>query len=328
MKSPKPNSKILNLVLGRQSWSYSPNSLESQDTFISSPTFIFFFFAPHSLYYIFLPFSLTPRASLLPHPQPLLSFSLPHLVFSPLPDRRPCVPPLCHPPPRSPPCAPSSSFLHLHPFPCRPPPRTPLCRPPYLKAPHYFTALPPPPPSPISASLTPIWPLSLHRPRSSSRLLLTPPRIALSPPPSLGRALPLASSLPCRGWVVCLQFLLEFEMLNMTVEGGMIPDVVGVKRSTGSLSSTPRFLNSHSPSSSSLVFASSTSSFSRSTSFFHRVSSPTCVNLSASSIRFSLDRFVSPNRSIAVSSQWRPDKPTHHHKRTTIEPRFGCLLRF
>ncbi|KAL2337385.1 hypothetical protein Fmac_011831 [Flemingia macrophylla] len=98
------------------------------------------------------------------------------------------------------------------------------------------------------------------------------------------------------------------------------------KRSTGSLSSTPRFLNSHSPSSSSSVFASSTSSFSRSTSFFHCAPSPTCVNLSAPSVRFSLDRSVSPNRSIAVSSQWRPDRPTH--TTTSAPPSNRALVAF
>ncbi|KAL2322059.1 hypothetical protein Fmac_026438 [Flemingia macrophylla] len=97
------------------------------------------------------------------------------------------------------------------------------------------------------------------------------------------------------------------------------------KRSSGSHSSTPRFSNSHSPSSSSLAFASSTSSFSRFTSFFHRASSPTRVNLSAPSVRFSLDRSVSPNRSIAVAPR---QANAHHHKRTTLEPRFGCHLRF
>ncbi|KAL2322433.1 hypothetical protein Fmac_026812 [Flemingia macrophylla] len=96
------------------------------------------------------------------------------------------------------------------------------------------------------------------------------------------------------------------------------------KRSTGSLSSTPRFSNSHSPSSSSSVFASSTSSFSRSTSVFHRAYSPTCVNLSAPSFRFSLDRSVSPKPSIAVSLQWRPDRPTHT---TTSAPPSNRTLR-
>ncbi|KAL2330788.1 hypothetical protein Fmac_018369 [Flemingia macrophylla] len=95
---------------------------------------------------------------------------------------------------------------------------------------------------------------------------------------------------------------------------------------TGFLSSTPRFSNSHSPLSSSSVFASSTSSFSRSTSFFHRASSPTCVNLSAPSVRFSLDRSVSPNCSIAVSSQWHPDRPTH--TTTSAPPSNHALVAF
>jgi len=80
----------------------------------------------------------------------------------------------------------------------------------------------------------------------------------------------------------------------------------------GSLSSTPRFYNSHfrshtsSSSSSPSGFASSTSSFSSGpTTFLNRSSSPTRVNLcgsSAPSVRFSLDhRSVSPNRSIAVA---------------------------
>ncbi|RYR76736.1 hypothetical protein Ahy_A01g001298 isoform A [Arachis hypogaea] len=69
-----------------------------------------------------------------------------------------------------------------------------------------------------------------------------------------------------------------------------------------SLSPSPRFCNnnSHSPSPSS-------SFTSRSTTFFHRATSPTRVNLcgpssaSASSVRFSLDRSISPNRSISVA---------------------------
>ncbi|KAB1203390.1 hypothetical protein CJ030_MR8G004882 [Morella rubra] len=64
---------------------------------------------------------------------------------------------------------------------------------------------------------------------------------------------------------------------------------------------------SQSPSSSSSNFASSTSSFSsRSSSFFSRSTSPTRVNVygtspPAPSVRFSLDRSISPNRSISVS---------------------------
>ncbi|XP_062148338.1 uncharacterized protein LOC133857194 [Alnus glutinosa] len=64
---------------------------------------------------------------------------------------------------------------------------------------------------------------------------------------------------------------------------------------------------SHSRSSSSSYFASSTSTFSsRSSRFFTRSTSPTRINLcgtspSASSVRFSIDRSTSPNRSISVS---------------------------
>nr|AGV54226.1 hypothetical protein [Phaseolus vulgaris] len=96
----------------------------------------------------------------------------------------------------------------------------------------------------------------------------------------------------------------------------------------GSLSSTPRFYNSHfrshtsSSSSSSSAFASSTSSFSSSTTFFHRSSSPTRVNLcgssAAPSVRFSLDRSVSPNRSIAAASRQGSIKPHHQPKRTCM----------
>ncbi|KAL2343925.1 hypothetical protein Fmac_005210 [Flemingia macrophylla] len=95
------------------------------------------------------------------------------------------------------------------------------------------------------------------------------------------------------------------------------------KRSTRSLSSTMRFSNSYSPSSSSSAFASSTSSFSRSTSFFHRASSPTRVNLSAPSIHFSLDRSVSPNRSIVVAPR---QANAHHH--TSAPPSNHALVAF
>lgn len=115
----------------------------------------------------------------------------------------------------------------------------------------------------------------------------------------------------------------------------------------GSLSSTPRFCNSHfhsySPSSSSYssAFASSTSSFtSRSSTFFHRSSSPTRVNLcgsSAPSVRFSLDRSVSPNRSISVAPRTgvsRQSGGPHHHQQkrtcmcspTTHPGSFRCSL--
>ncbi|ONH98604.1 hypothetical protein PRUPE_7G256900 [Prunus persica] len=67
--------------------------------------------------------------------------------------------------------------------------------------------------------------------------------------------------------------------------------------------------------SSSSAFASSTSSFSsRSSSFFQRAASPTRLNLassspSAQSVRFSLDRPISPSRSISVT----PHGNSNHH---------------
>lgn len=91
---------------------------------------------------------------------------------------------------------------------------------------------------------------------------------------------------------------------------------VSSRRSSGpvlrSLSPSGRFYSSPyysaSPSSSSSTFASSSSSFSARSTLFHRSSSPTRVNLvgaspspSASSVRFSLDRPISPNRSLAVA---------------------------
>ncbi|XP_027330194.1 uncharacterized protein LOC113846302 [Abrus precatorius] len=110
-----------------------------------------------------------------------------------------------------------------------------------------------------------------------------------------------------------------------------------------SLSPSPRFCNSHfhSPSSSSSAFASSTSSFSsRSTTFFNRSTSPTRVNLcgsSTSSVRFSLDRSVSPNRSISVTPRTggsRQSNHPHHHQQkrtcmcspTTHPGSFRCSL--
>ncbi|KAH7546278.1 hypothetical protein FEM48_Zijuj01G0183300 [Ziziphus jujuba var. spinosa] len=76
-----------------------------------------------------------------------------------------------------------------------------------------------------------------------------------------------------------------------------------------SLSPSGRFYSSRSSShsSSASAFASSTSSFSsRSATFLHRSASPPRVNMygpspPASSIRFSMDRPISPNRSISVT---------------------------
>uniref|UniRef100_A0A7N0RHU0 Serine-rich protein-like protein n=1 Tax=Kalanchoe fedtschenkoi TaxID=63787 RepID=A0A7N0RHU0_KALFE len=87
------------------------------------------------------------------------------------------------------------------------------------------------------------------------------------------------------------------------------------RRSSGpvirSLSPSGRFCNSSVASanrySTSSGFASSTSSFSGSSTFFHRSASPTRVNLysagasqSSSSVRFSIDRPISPSRSISA----------------------------
>lgn len=85
----------------------------------------------------------------------------------------------------------------------------------------------------------------------------------------------------------------------------------------GSFSSTPRFCNSHSPSSSSsLAFAFCTSSFtSRSSTFFHPSSSLIRVNLYSSSIQFSLDRSISPNQFISVAlwiNASRHNSSSHH----------------
>ncbi|KAK7330012.1 hypothetical protein VNO77_24197 [Canavalia gladiata] len=103
-------------------------------------------------------------------------------------------------------------------------------------------------------------------------------------------------------------------------------------------SPSPRFYNSHFHSSSSSAFASSTSSFSsRSTTFFHRSASPTRVNLcgsSASSVRFSLDRSVSPNRSISVAPRTSGSRQSNQHQQkrtcmcspTTHPGSFRCSL--
>lgn len=97
-----------------------------------------------------------------------------------------------------------------------------------------------------------------------------------------------------------------------------------------SLSPSPRFCNSqdspsHYSSSSSTAFASSTSSFtSRSTSFFRASTSPTRVSLygsspSASSVRFSLDRSISPNRSISAVPR------TGVKKQSSSQPKRTCM---
>ncbi|KAK4257470.1 hypothetical protein QN277_007053 [Acacia crassicarpa] len=114
-----------------------------------------------------------------------------------------------------------------------------------------------------------------------------------------------------------------------------------------SLSPSGRLCNSRhsSPSCSSTAFASSSSSFSsRSTTFFHRSTSPTRVSLcglsatSVPSVRFSVDRSISPNRSISVTprsgsgnSSQVVKKPSHQKRTCMCSPTthpgsFRCSL--
>ncbi|CAI8610440.1 unnamed protein product [Vicia faba] len=99
-----------------------------------------------------------------------------------------------------------------------------------------------------------------------------------------------------------------------------------------SLSPSPRFSNSEqSPSQyshySSSAFASSSSSFaSRPTTFFRGSTSPTRVSLyssppsvSSSSVRFSLDRSISPNRSISAVPR------TGGKKQSSSQPKRTCM---
>ncbi|XP_077238004.1 uncharacterized protein LOC143879484 [Tasmannia lanceolata] len=87
-----------------------------------------------------------------------------------------------------------------------------------------------------------------------------------------------------------------------------------------SISPSGRFCSSSSGS----AFASSSSGFtSQSSSFFHRSASPTRVNLygsisSAPSVRFAIDRSISPSRSFTVSSRdqivkKKPNNPLSGH---------------
>ncbi|KAF5742030.1 hypothetical protein HS088_TW09G00078 [Tripterygium wilfordii] len=103
------------------------------------------------------------------------------------------------------------------------------------------------------------------------------------------------------------------------------------RRSTGptfrSHSPSGRFPSYSSPSSSSSAFAYSSSSFSSSAStFFHRSASPTRVNVCghsamSPSVRFSLDRSVSPNRSISTVGA----KPPHQVVKRQSTPKRTCL---
>ncbi|XP_061364824.1 uncharacterized protein LOC133308233 [Gastrolobium bilobum] len=100
-----------------------------------------------------------------------------------------------------------------------------------------------------------------------------------------------------------------------------------------SLSPAGRFCNSRPPpaSYSSTAFASSTSSFSsRSATFFHRSISPTRVNLCGSSgsvhsVRFSLDRSISSNRSISVANAGTGTGTGEAVKRRSHQQKRTCM---
>ncbi|KAL2327409.1 hypothetical protein Fmac_020836 [Flemingia macrophylla] len=94
------------------------------------------------------------------------------------------------------------------------------------------------------------------------------------------------------------------------------------------LSPAARFRNSHPPPSpsshSSTAFASSTSTFARSSTFFHRSDSPTRVNLSGSVPSLRLGA-ISPHRSISVAGASSGSatgqavkRQSHHQKRTCM----------
>ncbi|XP_043697902.1 uncharacterized protein LOC122648746 [Telopea speciosissima] len=80
-----------------------------------------------------------------------------------------------------------------------------------------------------------------------------------------------------------------------------------------------------------MAFASASSSFSsRSTGFFNRSASPTGVNLCGSvpstpSVRFSIDRSVSPSRSIAVSPRDQVLKKQNYPLSAPSSPRRTCM---
>ncbi|KAK9130562.1 hypothetical protein Sjap_011049 [Stephania japonica] len=90
-----------------------------------------------------------------------------------------------------------------------------------------------------------------------------------------------------------------------------------------SISPSGRFSSPSSSSSSTSGFASYSSSLSsQSTGFFHRSASPTRVNLcgsvtSAPSVRFSIDRSISPSRSISVSPR---DQVVKKHRNPLSAP--------
>ncbi|KAL3535943.1 hypothetical protein ACH5RR_004404 [Cinchona calisaya] len=114
---------------------------------------------------------------------------------------------------------------------------------------------------------------------------------------------------------------------------------IATRRSSGSgpvirsLSPSGRFYSSRTPSfssssssSNSSAFASSTATFSvrSSSTLLHRSTSPNRVNLynsspsSAASVRFSIDRSISPNRSISLANRNNHVVQKSSHKRTCM----------
>ncbi|OVA07005.1 hypothetical protein BVC80_7947g3 [Macleaya cordata] len=114
--------------------------------------------------------------------------------------------------------------------------------------------------------------------------------------------------------------------------GPVLPVTNGFQRS---ISPSGRFCGSSNSSSSgssySSAFASSSSSFSsRSSSFFHRSASPTRVNLygsvtSAPSVRFSIDRPISPSRSITASTRDQVVKTNSKRLNAPSSQRKTCM---
>lgn len=111
---------------------------------------------------------------------------------------------------------------------------------------------------------------------------------------------------------------------------------VSSRRSSGpvlrSASPSGRFCYSSSTASSTAsAFASSTSRFSsRSTTFFQRSASPTRVNLygpnqSSRSVRFSLDRAISPSRSISVSPRGQVVKKQNSNLPSPSNQKRTCM---
>lgn len=90
-----------------------------------------------------------------------------------------------------------------------------------------------------------------------------------------------------------------------------------------SISPSGRFYSSPKPSHSSSAFASSSAAFSSQAATFHRSTSPTRVNLYGTSpptpsVRFSIDRALSPSRSIVRRPHPKPLQAPSSHRKTCM----------